>query len=296
MIPAHGLSPQVKLHLVAPALHTTISAVVHPPNGILSVCRVIHAMDFSTIRRSEDETISACRDNKPSGLICFYGVLFEPDPKDEELHMDLQPLFVAVLEGDAASTQALVSQALAAGVDPQTVLDGYLIPAMDEVGRRFEENEYFVPELLIAARAMKGALALIRPLLADKGAKPVGRVVIGTVRGDLHDIGKNLVAAMLEGGGFQVIDVGVDASPEKFVDAVREHRPEILAMSALLTTTMPGMKTTIEALEQSGLRETVKVMIGGAPITQRYADEIRADGFSDNASGAVRTARTLIAV
>ena len=204
-------------------------------------------------------------------------------------------LFIAVLEGNAPETRSLVQAALDDGVDPQELLELHLIPAMDEVGRLFEENEYFVPELLIAARAMKGALELIRPLLADKGAKPAGRVVIGTVRGDLHDIGKNLVAAMLEGGGFQVIDLGVDATPEKFVDAVREHRPEIIAMSALLTTTMPGMKTTIDLLEESGLRDDVKVMIGGAPITQRYADEIGADGFSDNASSAVRTARSLIA-
>ena len=208
---------------------------------------------------------------------------------------DHSPLYTAVLEGDAPTTKSMVQSALEEGTDPQELLDLHLIPAMDEVGRLFEANEYFVPELLISARAMKGALELIRPLLEDKGAKPVGRVVIGTVRGDLHDIGKNLVAAMLVGGGFEVIDLGVDATPEKFVDAVREHNPQILALSALLTTTMPGMKTTIDALEQSGLRKEVKVMIGGAPITQRYADEIGADGFSDNASGAVRTARTLIA-
>jgi 5-methyltetrahydrofolate--homocysteine methyltransferase len=169
-----------------------------------------------------------------------------------------------------------------------------MIPAMDEVGRRFEANEYFVPELLIAARAMKGAMELLRPLLVESGAKPAGRVVIGTVRGDLHDIGKNLVAAMLEGGGFEVIDLGVDVSPERFIAAVEENGAQIIAMSALLTTTMPGMKTTLEAIERAGMRDRVKVMIGGAPVTQRYADEIGADGFSDNASGAVRVARTLV--
>lgn len=209
---------------------------------------------------------------------------------------DLRALYTAVLEGDAPATRELVKQALQGGTDPQKLLDETLIPAMDEVGRRFEANEYFVPELLIAARAMKGALELIRPLLAVRGAEPAGRVVIGTVRGDLHDIGKNLVAAMLEGGGFEVIDLGVDVPPEKFVAAVREQGAQIVAMSALLTTTMPGMKTVIEALEQEGVRPKVKVMVGGAPVTQRYADEIGADGFSDNASGAVRVARSLVVV
>jgi len=209
--------------------------------------------------------------------------------------IDLKPLYEAVLEGDAPTTKSLVEQALAEGVDPQSLLNDYMIPAMDEVGRRFELNEYFVPELLIAARAMKSGLALIRPLLAERGAKTAGRVVIGTVRGDLHDIGKNLVAAMLEGGGFEVIDLGVDVTPEKFIEAVKERDAQIIAMSALLTTTMPGMKTTIEALKEAGLRDSVKVMVGGAPVTQRFADEIGADGFSDNANGAVRIARQMVA-
>jgi 5-methyltetrahydrofolate--homocysteine methyltransferase len=190
----------------------------------------------------------------------------------------------------------MVEQALSEGADPQELLDRYLVPAMDEVGRRFEANEYFVPELLIAARAMKAALELIRPLLAESGAEPAGRVVIGTVRGDLHDIGKNLVAAMLEGGGFEVIDLGVDVAPERFITAAEENRAQIIAMSALLTTTMPGMKTTLEAIEAAGLRDRVKVMVGGAPVTRAFADEIGADGFSDNASGAVRVARDLIGV
>lgn len=209
--------------------------------------------------------------------------------------IDLQPLYTAVLEGDATTTKAIVQQALEEGIDPQVLLTNYMIPAMDEVGRRFECNEYFVPELLIAARAMKGGLELIRPHLVNTGAKPAGRVVIGTVRGDLHDIGKNLVAAMLEGGGFEVIDLGVDVTPEKFIQAATEKEAQIIAMSALLTTTMPGMKTTIEALHRAGIRDRVKVMVGGAPVTQRYADEIGADGFSDNASGAVRVARALVA-
>jgi 5-methyltetrahydrofolate--homocysteine methyltransferase len=210
--------------------------------------------------------------------------------------MDLQPLYTAVLEGDAPGTKRLVQQALDEGIDPKRLLDETMIPAMDEVGRLFESNDYFVPELLIAARAMKEGLKLIRPLLADTGAKAVGRVVIGTVRGDLHDIGKNLVAAMLEGGGFEVIDLGVDVPPEKFIEAASHQGAQIVALSALLTTTMPGMKTTIEALKAGGVRERVKVMVGGAPVTQRYADEIGADGFADSASSAVRLARTLVAV
>lgn len=207
---------------------------------------------------------------------------------------DNQALYTAVLEGDAPTAKRLTQEAIDAGADPQALLTGSMIPAMDEVGRRFEANEYFVPELLIAARAMKGCLEILRPLLAEKGAEPAGTVAIGTVRGDLHDIGKNLVAAMLEGGGFEVVDLGVDVAPEKFVEAVKEKGARIVAMSALLTTTMPGMRTTIEALSQAGVRDEVKVMIGGAPVTQRYADEIGADGFSDNASGAVRLARELV--
>jgi 5-methyltetrahydrofolate--homocysteine methyltransferase len=208
---------------------------------------------------------------------------------------DLQQLYTAILDGDAPTAKSLVNDALGSGADPQELLAKYMIPAMDEVGRRFEANEYFVPELLIAARAMKGALEIIKPQLKESGVQPAGKVVIGTVRGDLHDIGKNLVAAMLEGGGFEVIDLGVDVSPEKFVATAKETGAKVIAMSALLTTTMPGMKTTVEALKEAGVRGEVKVMIGGAPVTQRYADEIGADGFSDNASGAVRIARQLVA-
>lgn len=208
--------------------------------------------------------------------------------------MDLKPLYTAILEGDAPTAKSMAEQAVAEGVDAQSLLSEYMIPAMDEVGRLFEENEYFVPELLISARAMKAALEVLRPQLVGSGVKPVGRVVIGTVRGDLHDIGKNLVAAMLEGGGFEVIDLGVDVPPEKFIEAVKEKGAQVVAMSALLTTTMPGMKTTIEAIKEAGLKDQVKVMIGGAPVTQTYADSIGADGFSDNASGAVRVARSLV--
>ncbi len=204
------------------------------------------------------------------------------------------PLYNAVLDGDARGAKAAVEEALAIGADPQDLLSSYMIPAMDEVGKRFDDGEYFVPELLISARAMKAGMELLRPLLAETGAKPVGTVVVGTVRGDLHDIGKNLVASMLEGGGFKVIDLGVDVGPEKFTAAITEHHPDIVAMSALLTTTMPGMKATIEELTRAGIRNSVKVMIGGAPVTRRYAAEIGADAFSESASGAVREAKSLL--
>jgi 5-methyltetrahydrofolate--homocysteine methyltransferase len=208
---------------------------------------------------------------------------------------DLKELYEAVVSGNAKATQALTQQALAEGVDPLKLVNEYMVPAMDEVGRRFEANEYFVPELLISARAMKASLEIIRPLLTARGDKPVGRVAIGTVKGDLHDIGKNLVGSLLEGGGFEVIDLGVNVSPEKFIATVNEKQANIVAMSALLTTTMPSMKTTIDALKQAGVRNKVKVLIGGAPITQKYADEIGADGYSENAVGAVALAKKAVA-
>jgi 5-methyltetrahydrofolate--homocysteine methyltransferase len=206
---------------------------------------------------------------------------------------DLAALHQAILTGDAPGARAITEAALKDGVDPLALVQETMMPAMDEVGRKFEANEYFVPELLLAARAMKGCLELIRPLLAAGGIEPAGRVVIGTVKGDLHDIGKNLVAAMLEGGGYEVIDLGVNVDPAKFVRAVKEKNAQIVALSALLTTTMPAMKTTIEALKQAGVREQVKVMIGGAPITADYARDIGADGYSLNAAGAVGVARAL---
>jgi methylmalonyl-CoA mutase cobalamin-binding domain/chain len=171
-----------------------------------------------------------------------------------------------------------------------------MVPAMDEVGRRYEQEEYFVPELLLAARAMKGSLELLRPLLAERGAQPTGRVAIGTVKGDLHDIGKNLVASLLEGGGFEVIDLGADVPPERFIEAIQQKGVQVVALSALLTVTMPSMKLTIDALKDAGVRGGVKVMVGGAPVTQQYADEIGADGYSENASGAVAIARKLCGV
>jgi len=207
---------------------------------------------------------------------------------------DAAELYDAVLTGNAKKAQEVTKAALEAGVNPSELLGKYMIPAMDEVGRRFECNEYFVPELLIAARAMKTALELLTPHLAAAGAKAAGQVIIGTVKGDLHDIGKNLVASMLEGGGFEVIDLGVDVPTEKFVEAVKEKEGCILALSALLTTTMTMMKNVIDALDEAGLRKSTKIMIGGAPITQQFANEIGADGYSDNASAAVGLARKLV--
>jgi corrinoid protein of di/trimethylamine methyltransferase len=210
-----------------------------------------------------------------------------------EPQTDLKRLHEAILAGDANTAKEVTQAALAEGVEPQSLVMDYMVPAMDEVGNKFECNEYFVPELLIAARAMKTSLELLRPLLAEKGVEPVGRVVIGTVKGDLHDIGKGLVASMLEGGGFEVIDLGVDVPPEKFVEAARENNADIIALSALLTTTMTGMKSVLEVLNESGIREQVKVIIGGAPVTQQYCDSIAADGYSSTASGAVSLARDL---
>ena len=208
---------------------------------------------------------------------------------------DHSELYEAILTGNAKKAEEVTKAALEAKADPTELLGKDMIPAMDEVGSRFECNEYFVPELLIAARAMKVALELLTPALAEVGAESVGRVVIGTVQGDLHDIGKNLVASMLEGAGFEVVDLGVDVSPEKFVEYAKEKEGSVIALSALLTTTMTQMKAVIEKLEEAGIRDKTTVMIGGAPITQQYADEIGADGYSDNASSAVAKARELCA-
>lgn len=200
----------------------------------------------------------------------------------------------AVLDGQAPAAAAATERALAAGVPPRTLVDEALIPAMDEAGRLFECGEFFVPELLVAARALKASQALITPLLAGTAAASAGRVAIGTVKGDMHDIGKNLVVALLQGGGFEVLDLGADVPPDRFVAAAAEDRADIIGLSALLTTTMLQMKTTVQAIEQAGVRGAVKVMIGGAPVTQRFADEIGADGYADNAAAAVVLARRLM--
>ena len=210
--------------------------------------------------------------------------------------IDLKVLHDAVVDGDAATARQAGEQALVAGIAPLQLVQEYMMPAMAEVGRRFECNEYYMPELLLSARAMKAAFELIRPLLAASGTEPVGRVALGTVRGDLHDIGKNLVGAMLEGGGFEVFDLGVNVSPEQFVAAVKEKKANIVAMSALLTTTMPAMKTIMDALKQAEVRDKVKVLIGGAPVTQKYADEIGADGYSEGADGVVAMTHRVLGV
>jgi len=207
----------------------------------------------------------------------------------------LDQLREAVINGNAKAAASLTADALAAGVAPQFVVDTALIPAMDEAGRLFEQGEFFVPELLVASRALKASQALITPRLAGAGAASRGTVVIGTVKGDLHDIGKNLVVALLQGGGFDVIDLGADVAPEAFVDAIRRHHPDVVGLSALLTTTMLQMRHTIRALGDAGLRNGVKVMVGGAPVTERFARECGSDGYADNAAAAVALARSLVA-
>jgi 5-methyltetrahydrofolate--homocysteine methyltransferase len=213
----------------------------------------------------------------------------------ERCYMDLKQVYEGVINGNQKAVAEGVQEALDEGVSPSTILYDYLIPAMSEVGERFERNEFFVPEMLIAARAMQSGLALIKPLLVESGVEPVGTVAIGTVKGDLHDIGKNLVSMMMEGAGFEVVDMGVDTSPDSFVQAVRDG-VDVVAMSALLTTTMPSMKTTVDALVEAGLRDNVKVLIGGAPVTQAYADQIGADGYAPDASSAARKAKELLGV
>ena len=206
--------------------------------------------------------------------------------------VDLQELHEAILNGDAKTAAAVTRAALAQNVPAIELIQQAMVPAMDEVGRRFECQDYFVPELLLSARAMKAALEPLRPLLAASGARPAGTVVIGTVKGDLHDIGKNLVAALLEGGGFEVIDLGVDVAPEKFVETVQQTNANIVCLSALLTVTMLSMKAVIEGLRAAGLREHVTVLVGGAPVTRQFAEEIGADGYGENASAAVALARS----
>lgn len=207
----------------------------------------------------------------------------------------LEELSQALINGNAPKTRELTQKAIDEGMAPGKVLNEGLIVGMNEVGRRFKNNEFYVPEVLIAARAMHAAMDALKPLLSEAEATSAGTVLIGTVKGDLHDIGKNLVAMMLEGAGFNVVDLGVDVSPEKFLEAVRDHKPKVVGLSALLTTTMPAMRTTIEALKEAGVRDSVKVMIGGAPVTQRYADEIGADGYAPDAASAVDVARSLTA-
>ena len=206
----------------------------------------------------------------------------------------LQGLYDNTLIGNAPEVKDLTIAGLADGMDPEKMLYDALIPSLEEVGARFERGDFFVPEMLIAGKAMSGALDLLRPLLAETGAETVGKFVMGTVKGDVHDIGKNLVNIMLEGAGFEVIDLGVQVAPEKFIAAIEEHQPDIVGFSAFLTTTMPMFKANMNALEKAGLRDKVIVMVGGAPVTQEYADAVGADGYASDASQAVKLAKHLI--
>jgi len=205
----------------------------------------------------------------------------------------LQKIASNLYDGENEAVAELVQQALDQGMEPQEILAGGLIAGMDEVGRDFKAGDLFVPEVLIAARAMHAGMGILRPLLADSDAHSAGKLVIGTVEGDLHDIGKNLVKMMIEGAGFETVDLGTDAKPDVFVEAVREHQPRIVGMSALLTTTMVNMKATIEALEEAGLRDSVKIMVGGAPVTAAFAEEIGADAYAPDAASAVDVARSM---
>jgi len=210
--------------------------------------------------------------------------------------VNLVEISEALINGKAPVVVELTNKALAEGKTPQEILNGSLIPGMDVVGKKFKANEFYVPEVLVAARAMQGGLNILKPLLAKAGVKQIGTIVIGTVKGDLHDIGKNLVSMMLEGAGFKVVDLGIDVSPEKFVNAAVENSAQMIGMSALLTTTMPSMKNTVEALRVAGLAERIKTIIGGAPVTQKYADEIGAQGYSPDAASAVDKAKELLGI
>ena len=206
----------------------------------------------------------------------------------------LQEIADAIINGKAPDTEKLVQQALDSKIPVKDILDQGLIAGMDVVGKKFKNNEFYVPEVLIAARAMKTGMKLLKPLLAESGVEPVAKLALGTVKGDLHDIGKNLVAMMLEGAGFEIIDLGVDVSPDKYIAAIKEDNAQVIGMSALLTTTMLNMKATIEALNNNGLRESVKIVIGGAPVTKSYADEIGADGYAADAATAVSEVKRLL--
>ena len=208
----------------------------------------------------------------------------------------LDALYNHTLEGEAQPVVNLTNEGLALGMSPMTLLFEAMIPALEEVGRLFEIGEYFVPEMLISARAMQGAMNILKPLIAETGAKPIGTFVMGTVKGDIHDIGKNLCDIMLEGAGFNVIDLGVNVPPEKFIEAIQQHQPQAVGMSAFLTTTMPMFKANIEAIKAAGLRDQVKILVGGAPVTQEYADVVGADGYAPDANSCVRLTKKLIGI
>ena len=208
----------------------------------------------------------------------------------------LKTIYENILEGDMEAAPEHVQAALDSGARPDVILNEAMIAAMSKVGRLFEAGEYFVPEMLISARAMQYSLAVLKPYLVETGVEPIGTVVIGTVQGDLHDIGKNLVVMMLEGVGFEVVDLGVNVKADNYIEAIQDHNTQIVAMSALLTTTMPKMKTTIEALRDSGIDERIKIMVGGAPVTEEFAQQIGADGYGNDAMAAVDLAREFVGV
>lgn len=209
----------------------------------------------------------------------------------------LEKLHDAIINGDPATAISITERALAENIDPHVLINDYMIRAMDEVGRRFERFEFFIPQLLMSAKAMKGSMALIKPLLAGEGViDDTFCAITGTVKGDVHDIGKNLLGALLEGGGFRVVDLGTNVSPEQFIEAVQKHEAKLVCMSALLTTTMPGMKTTIDAFKEAEIRDRVIMLVGGAPVTQHFAEDIGADGYRDNASAGVVLAKELLGV
>ena len=206
----------------------------------------------------------------------------------------LQQIYDETLVGNKPAVIELTTAGLEAEIPPNTLLFEALIPALEEVGARFERGDFFVPEMLISGRAMTGALEILRPLLIDSGVEKVGTFLMGTVQGDVHDIGKNLVDIMLEGAGFDVIDIGVQVRPETFIAAIEEHKPDVVGFSAFLTTTMPMFKANIEAIERAGLRDDVIIMVGGAPVTQEYADVVGADGYAADASSATKRAKELL--
>jgi len=208
--------------------------------------------------------------------------------------IDKENFYTALSKGQVDEVKRLTQEALDGGAKPEVVLKDGLIPAMDRVGVQFKNCEIYIPEVLIAARAMHAGLAALKPLLSQSASVTMGKVVIGTVKGDLHDIGKNLVVMMLEGGGFEVVDLGIDISPDKFIEAIKKHQPQVIGMSALLTTTMREMKNVHQSLEASGLRKQVKTIIGGAPVTERFQKEIGADGFAPDAATAVEVVKSLI--
>ncbi len=208
----------------------------------------------------------------------------------------LDALYNHIIDGEREPVIKATKEALELGIEPHSILFDALIPGLEEVGRLFEEGTFFVPEMLVAAKAMTGAMEILRPLMAETGAKPIGTFVMGTVKGDIHDVGKNLCNIMLEGAGFKVIDIGVNVPEDQFVEAIREHKPDAVGLSAFLTTTMPMFIPTIEAIQKAGLRESVKIFVGGAPVTQEYCDKVGADGYAPNASALVRELKTVLGI